>query len=196
MLLAVLGSACRLRGALVASLLLAAAQLATSSCSSSAGSDETGAACSDGKDNDGDGRIDCDDLDCSTSSVCAQADARLDRASLSPDRRALDQPRPGPDQPAASSFGARCTNPQGGCPDGKTTCVPGIASPSGLGYCTYACPSLGDPFTCPAAPAGPRAAGRDADNGQPDCAVDGKVNRPATPGVAASAWRGGRGFAT
>lgn len=170
MLFAACSFACPLRGPLRVLLLLVAVQLATASCSSAAGSDETGAACSDGKDNDGDGRIDCDDLDCHANSVCARADARLDGGSLPPDRPALDRTPPRPDTLPASSFGARCTNPLGGCPDGKTMCVPGIDSPSGLGYCTYACPSLGDPFTCPPAPAGQLAVCLYAFNGTPYCA--------------------------
>jgi hypothetical protein len=138
---------------------------AASSCSSSVAGIEWGAACSDGKDNDLDGLIDCADPDCASSPYCSHAldlgapdHARLDGAT--PDRASTAA-----DHPPSSSYGNLCTGTLGTCPDGKTVCVPGIGSPTGTGFCTLSC-TAGDP--CPSPP-NQKAACVYSFNGVPYC---------------------------
>ncbi len=133
---------------------LLASVLLSFSCPGDGARHEWGAECSDGKDNDGDGLIDCADPDCAGLPLCATAvDGGRDRAvadrSIPP---GPDHPRL-PDAPGASSYGSQCLLPSGAsCPDGKTVCVP---SPSGVGFCTYPCAGMGS--ACPTPPAGTHA---------------------------------------
>jgi hypothetical protein len=127
-------------------------------CSGTTGSGESGSECSDGKDNDGDSLVDCQDPDCRSAPICGgRPDAALDgRADLPllPDLGTLDGKLP-PDQPKpTTSYGQRCTvgSP---CPDGVTKCVQGKYSPQGVGFCTHACAGLDQP--CPSVPNGQTA---------------------------------------
>jgi hypothetical protein len=128
-------------------------------CSDHRSQGESGTECSDGKDNDGDRLIDCDDPDCQGLPICGgRADGRADRSStdrgrppdfaLLPDLQSPDQPSP------QSSYGQTCpyVHPVQRCPDGKTFCILGEAS-STTGYCTEVC-TQGAPDSCPPGPAG------------------------------------------
>jgi hypothetical protein len=115
---------------------------------------ELGSECSDGKDNDGDGLVDCQDPDCQSAPICGgRPDAGLD-SGLSDSFPIPDLPRVEgqlADQPQpTTSYGQRCTSPGTACPDGKTTCVQGKFSPQGVGFCTHSCSGLAAP--CPAVP--------------------------------------------
>lgn len=120
---------------------------------------ESGTECTDGKDNDGDKLIDCDDPDCKPLPVCGgRVDARPDVQRTDgprPDRPA-DSPRP--DQPApTSSFGQTCSfkMPIQACSDGKTYCILGDNG-SQTGYCAYLCDNA-DVDACPQGPSGTTA---------------------------------------
>jgi hypothetical protein len=134
-----------------------------------------GAECSDGKDNDGDGMIDCADPDCSAMPVCSTTrdggrDTSLhDRSPMPPDNGPRpDYPRTA-DAPTESSYGQRCLLASGPlCPDGKTACIPGKGSQPGVGYCTYPCSGTGNP--CPTPPPGATAQCVYAFNGVDYCA--------------------------
>ena len=128
-------------------------------CSGHTNLGESGSECSDGKDNDGDSLVDCQDPDCRNAPICgghpdAALDVQRDGLPLLPDLGRLDGKLP-PDQPKpATSYGQRCTVGSA-CPDGKTTCVQGKYSPQGVGFCTYTCPGLDQP--CPPAAGGQTA---------------------------------------
>jgi hypothetical protein len=139
---------------IVPSLLLT---LALVGCSGTQSQGESGTECSDGKDNDGDRLIDCDDDDCRGLPICGgRADGRLDLSSRdlprSPDRVIVPDVRP-PDQPLPqSSYGQTCpyVYPIQHCPDGKTYCIPGDTSQT-TGYCTQSC-AQSNPDSCPPGP--------------------------------------------
>jgi hypothetical protein len=125
---------------------------------------ETGAAdCSDGQDNDGDGKIDCQDGDCYPMAFCMpppDGGLDVDRPDLPVTKRdkgvVLDGTSPKPDlKPPPSSYGKRCNYTSGSpkpCADGKTVCVPSSYS---SGFCTHQCSSKG--AYCPAGPTGTKA---------------------------------------
>ncbi len=119
-------------------------------CGGSTNPGELGSECSDGKDNDGDGLVDCQDSDCRGTPICGgRPDAALDQLPILPDLGKLDGKLP-PDQPKpTTSYGQRCSV-GASCPDGKTTCVQGKYSPQGVGFCTHTCAGLDQP--CPAVP--------------------------------------------
>jgi hypothetical protein len=139
---------------------------AAPSCSSNVVGVEWGAACSDGKDNDGDGLIDCADPDCASSPYCGQS-RDLGEADRRPaDGAAPDRATPTADGPPPSSYGSVCLGvPQAACPDQRTRCIPGLGSPAGMGFCTQSC-TAGDP--CPSA-TGQKAACVYSFNGVPYC---------------------------
>ena len=156
-------------------LLLAAALLASSGCSGEVARAESGAECTDGKDNDGDKLIDCDDFDCKPLPVCggrvdARPDARRDGPVAPPPDRGPQPDRPRPDQPApSSSFGQTCAYqyPLQTCPDGKTYCIRGFSGAQ-TGYCAPVCDdSTAD--SCPQGPAGTTAKCVYGFNGTPYC---------------------------
>ena len=144
-------------------LLLAATLLAGSACSGEVARAESGTECTDGKDNDGDKLIDCDDFDCRSLPVCGgRVDARPDVSRqdgpLQPDRGPQpDRPRPDQATPA-SSFGQTCAYqyPVQTCPDGATYCVLGYKGSPSVGYCTPTCTD-GNPDSCPQGPSGTAA---------------------------------------
>ena len=72
--------------------------------------------CSDGADNDGDGRFDCADSDCAPAPVCSSD------SSVIPDGSA-------PDSSATPDGGAPDTGPDGGAPDTRTSWVAIRSSP-------------------------------------------------------------------
>jgi hypothetical protein len=138
---------------------------------------EAGSLCWDGKDNDGDQQIDCDDSDCSSSAFCdpPQDSALPDQgltdgptakdlqesdqqaADIAPDQRIPDAPLPIDSGNAVGpSFGAKCTwsGQVKPCPDGVSVCV---LRSSGAAYCTTLC-NGNDLDSCPAAGSGRKAA--------------------------------------
>ena len=155
-------------------LLLAAILLPGGACSGEVARVESGTECTDGKDNDGDKLIDCDDFDCKSLPVCGgRADARLDGQRdgpvLPPDRSEPDKPRPDQATPS-SSFGQTCAYqyPLQTCPDGKTYCIRGYNGSQTVGYCAWVCTD-GDPDSCPQGPAGTTAKCVYTFNGTPYC---------------------------
>ena len=105
---------------------------------------ETGAQCSDGKDNDADGLIDCADSGCDDTFICSRT---VDGGSppdsapdSSPPDSAPDASSPDmtlePDH-ATSSYLQLCNNPGQPCSDGKTICI--ILNQTGSGYCSPPC---------------------------------------------------------
>lgn len=113
---------------------------------------ETGEACLDSKDNDGDGLADCDDSDCASLWLCRPPGQTLDLGAPPPppDGSILDGMPPALDTgpPPQSSYGQPCQW-QGFvslCSDQKTVCV---QSPLGGSFCTVPCSGTG---SCPAGP--------------------------------------------
>lgn len=111
--------------------------------------------CKDGRDNDGDGLIDCKDPDCSHIAYCSatlDGQVPVDGAPKPDGPPTPDQFVPRPDLVKPSSYGKRCTfsTPNVPCPDGETVCVPANYGP---GFCTYACPTN----ACPPGPTGTQA---------------------------------------
>jgi hypothetical protein len=128
-------------------------------CSGRTNLGESGSECSDGKDNDNDSLVDCQDPDCRSAPICggrpdAALDGSQDTLPILPDLwRAEGLP---PDQPQpVTSYGQRCTTLGTLCPDGKTICIHGKYSPQGVGYCTHGCAGLD--LECPE-PSGGQAA--------------------------------------
>jgi hypothetical protein len=114
---------------------------------------ETGSAeCSDGQDNDDDGKIDCLDTDCQYLAFCSPTDAGpKDGPPPTADHGPTpDVLPPKPDLPP-SQYGRRCnyTGTVEPCADKQTVCVYGKYSTPG--YCTYPC-IQGQP--CPDGPPG------------------------------------------
>ena len=101
---------------------------------------ETGALCSDGKDNDADEKIDCADPDCSDFLICSRRDsgARTDGVSdsLPLDMELRPDMEPKPDR-SSSSYLQLCEQVGQPCPDGKTTCI--INTATSQGYCSLPC---------------------------------------------------------
>ena len=146
-------------------------------------SSESGSLCWDGKDNDGDGLIDCADPSCQSLAICGgRNDARV------ADSRVVDFGKPVdlfvpptdqfvppvdqfvvPDTTPATSYGQRCTYSGGVklCADQKTYCVPGGSGSTGA-YCTHPCNKSAG-YQCPAAPNGWNAACVFGFNGQDYC---------------------------
>jgi hypothetical protein len=133
----------------------------TPTCSSPNTKVESGSECSDGKDNDGDQAIDCDDSDCATLSICStppDAGRKDGSAGDGPevkkdqgtqrDTRA-EAPRP------SSAYGESCSYSGSlkSCRDKKTTCVPSVENEA-LGFCTEPCDFE---TACPSGPSGTHA---------------------------------------
>ena len=118
---------------------------------------ETGSAeCSDGQDNDDDGKIDCADNDCHYLAFCSPTDAGRDLGPKDGPKPQDHGPTPDllppkPDLPA-SQYGRRCaySGTIEPCADKQTVCVYGKYSTPG--YCTHPCDPAGQP--CPEGPAG------------------------------------------
>ena len=150
----------------ISAALLALTPLAVAACAGERVFHESGEECWDGKDNDGDGPVDCDDTDCANITLCKKPPKKDSGSNGHKDTRPvtkdsykprLDQYKPKPDQYVApvSSYGQPCTYKSGGphlCADNKTRCVPGK---KGGGFCTHAC--SGSANSCPTAPAGTTA---------------------------------------
>jgi hypothetical protein len=124
---------------------------------------EIGQECIDGKDNDGDGVVDCADADCRRLWICS--DPRLDASVIPPldftttppdngnrvDRGIGPPPPPRDTGPAPqSSYGEPCVYTSFGkrCPDGVSECV---RSPAGGAFCSMRCSGVG---SCPSGPTG------------------------------------------
>ncbi len=138
--------------------------LAADGCGSGVTTTEWGAECTDGKDNDGDGLLDCADPDCRTNPLCGGivdrgVDLRRDGAPA-PDLRRSDLP-------VQSGYGTRCTSVGGSCPDGSV-CVPSPSASKGVGFCSKPCSNPGG--DCPAGPSGTFAACVYSVNGEYHCA--------------------------
>lgn len=119
---------------------------------------ESGELCLDSKDNDGDGRADCDDSDCASLWLCRAGEIPIDLGPPPPppDSGAQDRgPLPPDSGPIpASSYGQLCQW-QGYvtlCPDQKSVC---IRSPLGGAFCSFPCSGQG---TCPVGPTGDNVA--------------------------------------
>lgn len=147
------------RTALITVTLLAAAFVA--SCADESTLKETGAAdCRDGRDNDGDGTIDCQDIDCYPMLFCSpppDGGPPADLLVITSDRGIKPQDsQPPPDtKPPPSSYGVRCSYTSGEpkpCSDGKNLCVPSKYS---SGFCTQRCDYQG--AYCPPGPAGTKS---------------------------------------
>lgn len=118
------------------------------------------AACTDGHDNDEDGKIDCQDSDCFPMAFCfTPPDGGiydgfpLDLPVIYYDRGVTKDSTPSPDtKPPPSSYGKRCSykGQITTCADGKTLCVP--SSVASGGFCTHQCTSQG--AFCPPGPSG------------------------------------------
>lgn len=154
--------------------------LAVTSCSGSAAlSPESDTRCSDGKDNDGDGRIDCEDSDCQATVFCghraldAQVVVPQDGAIVDAAGRDLtalfdlrqpdaSTPKDLSAQDSASltplAYGNRCVfggSLASSCPasNGQTICIPDPSTTKG--FCTVKCAGIG--ASCPPGPQGQRA---------------------------------------
>lgn len=150
---------------LISRQLLAATLLAAvTGCPGGGETHESGQECWDGKDNDNDGAVDCNDPDCKAMAICSNGrqdagkDLALDTRPISQD---IHKPPPPdtyvapPDKPLpASSYGQRCSYSSRNqlCADGKTYCILGKKSQT-KGYCTYPCNGR-NYDSCPAGPAG------------------------------------------
>ena len=139
-----------------------------SGCSGERVVHELGEECWDGKDNDDDGAVDCQDDDCASMAICGGGKQDGGKDAPPSDTRPVkidvarpptpDMYVPPPDKaPPASSYGQRCTYASGPqpCPDNKTVCILGKKS-STNGYCTYPC-NGSDYNSCPAGPSGTMA---------------------------------------
>jgi hypothetical protein len=127
---------------------------------------EVGAAdCTDGRDNDEDGKIDCQDSDCYPMAFCfSPPDGGIhdgpsaDLPVIYYDRGVTKDSTPPPDtQPPPSFYGRRCSYSSSKgitkCADGKTLCVP--SSVGSGGFCTHQCSSQG--AFCPSGPSGTKS---------------------------------------
>lgn len=149
--------------------MVAALACAGGGCAGGGLAHEQGAQCSDGKDNDHDRRVDCEDIDCAPTVLCraggdgstARQDGRSTVADSTAPRSDGPQPvfdtRASPDTrpPPRTSYGDTCTY-RGSvttCADGKTVCVRSPFSASG--FCTAPCAGPGS--GCPTAPTGSHA---------------------------------------
>ena len=123
---------------------------------------EFGAAdCTDGRDNDEDGKIDCQDSDCYPMAFCVPPPdggtndgPPVDLPVIYHDRGIIkDSTLPPDTKPPPSSYGKRCTYNSSitKCADGKTLCVPSSVQ-SGVGFCTHQCSGQG--AFCPTGPPG------------------------------------------
>jgi hypothetical protein len=139
---------------------------------------EQGEQCWDSKDNDSDGRVDCQDPDCAALGICS---LRLDAGA--PDRakppkkdsgvkKDKQVPRdvkpPVPDKNITYSYGRKCvwSSRNRFCPDGRSVCIIGMLK-GNRAYCTKPCAKLGD--ICPRGPGGSFAACLYKFNGKPYC---------------------------
>jgi hypothetical protein len=121
------------------------------SCSSSVAETESGASCSDGKDNDQDGLIDCQDPDCKPLAICGgRVDAGHDLApsDQKTDRLLPHDARPG-DKSPSSNYGQACDFPGTveTCDDNNTFCILGFLRTTG--FCSYTC---SEQSPCPSGP--------------------------------------------
>ncbi|PIE19811.1 MAG: hypothetical protein CSA65_01025 [Proteobacteria bacterium] len=115
-------------------------------CSGNTQSAELPERCLDGKDNDGDGQIDCEDPDCQRLPICGAPLVPLDTGSAPPppdSQPLLDGPPvvdkgPTPDSaPPPSSYGKTCRNINNLCSDGNTRCIRWQSASQG--YCSRPC---------------------------------------------------------
>lgn len=139
-------------------LLVLALFVALSACPASQQGIEQPESCLDGKDNDGDGLVDCDDPDCRRLAICGSPQRRdggpvlIDGPPPPSDGPTPDKGTPKRDltpPPPPTSYGQTCSNISSLCPDGKTKCV--LSLYSSAGYCSKPC-TKGS--ACEASPAG------------------------------------------
>ncbi len=131
--------------ALIVALGLAGSGLLSAGCPGGTSGIEPAERCLDGKDNDGDGLIDCDDMDCRTLPICGGAFAPPDQGPvkhdgpvtrdgpIAHDIRTKDTAPP----PPPSSYGTICTTYGSLCADGKTKCI--RYNQASKGYCSRPC---------------------------------------------------------
>ena len=158
--------------------------LALAGCPGEHQGHEQGEECWDGKDNDLDGWLDCQDSDCAPLGICS---LRLDAGP--PDKgkpplkkdlgkktdlgKKLDRAAPRdvkpwpPDKNLTYSYGHKCVYNASNrfCPDGRSHCIVGMKG--GRAFCSRPCIKLGD--ICPRGPEGSFAACLYKFNGKPFC---------------------------
>lgn len=120
---------------------------ALAACPASQTGFEQPESCLDGKDNDGDGLVDCDDPDCRRLAICGSPQRRdggpvlIDGPPPPPrDGPPVDKGTPKRDfapPPPPTNYGQPCTNISSLCADGKTKCVLSLYSTAG--YCSKPC---------------------------------------------------------